>query len=241
MNKKIKLLLAVFYIAILVLFLYFIFSKLEINRLNDFIYYKELQKNIENFIFDKLFYNILLFSLFSIIWISLLGFGSPLLIVSGIFFGKWTGTLVSVVSIATGALILYSIASFFFKDLVHSILKRKFSKYINLFKKNEFYYFFIFRFVGGLGIPFGLQNILPVIFNMGKFNYFLSSVLGFIPSFFVWNTIGSGLNEYIEKSDSFSFVDLILSKEIFLPILLFIFLILSSLIIKKKIFDAQNN
>ena len=125
MNKKIKLLLAVFYIAILVLFLYFIFSKLEINRLNDFIYYKELQKNIENFIFDKLFYNILLFSLFSIIWISLLGFGSPLLIVSGIFFGKWTGTLVSVVSIATGALILYSIASFFFQRFSSFNIKKK--------------------------------------------------------------------------------------------------------------------
>ena len=203
MSKNFKLILAIFYIAILVFFLYVLFSNLEVNRLNDFVYYKELQRSIENFVFDNLFYNILLFSLFSIIWVSLLGFGSPLLIISGIFFGKWIGTIASVISIAVGALVLYSIASFFFNDLVNRIFKKRFSNYISLFKKNEFYYFFIFRFVGGLGIPFGLQNILPVIFDMKKLNYFLSSVLGFIPSFFVWNTIGSGLNEYIEKSDSF--------------------------------------
>ena len=238
MSKNFKLILAIFYIAILVFFLYVLFSNLEVNRLNDFVYYKELQRSIENFVFDNLFYNILLFSLFSIIWVSLLGFGSPLLIISGIFFGKWIGTIVSVISIAVGALVLYSIASFFFNDLVNRIFKKRFSNYISLFKKNEFYYFFIFRFVGGLGIPFGLQNILPVIFDMKKLNYFLSSVLGFIPSFFVWNTIGSGLNEYIEKSDSFSFIDLILSREIFLPIILFIFLIISSIIVKKKIFNA---
>mgnify|MGYP001272289791 CR=1 FL=1 len=238
MSKNFKLILAIFYIAILVFFLYVLFSNLEVNRLNDFVYYKELQRSIENFVFDNLLYNILLFSLFSIIWVSLLGFGSPLLIISGIFFGKWIGTIVSVISIAVGALVLYSIASFFFNDLVNRIFKKRFSNYISLFKKNEFYYFFIFRFVGGLGIPFGLQNILPVIFDMKKLNYFLSSVLGFIPSFFVWNTIGSGLNEYIEKSDNFSFIELILSREIFLPILLFILLIISSIIVKKKIFNA---
>ena len=40
----------------------------------------------------------------------------------------------------------------------------------------NFIIFFIYRFVGGLGVPFGLQNILPVIFNMKKFNYFFSSM-----------------------------------------------------------------
>ena len=56
------------------------------------------------------------------------------------------------------------IESYFFTDLVNQILKEKFSKYIELFKKNEIYYFFAFRFAGGLGIPFFLQNVLPVVF-----------------------------------------------------------------------------
>ena len=32
--------------------------------------------------------------------------------------------------------------------------------------------------------------------------YFFSSFFGFIPGFFVFNTIGAGLNNYIEKSEN---------------------------------------
>ena len=129
----------------------------------------------------------------------LLGFGSPILILSGILFGKWIGTVISVISISIGALALYSIANFFFRDIVKNILEQKFQKYIQLFQKNEFYYFFIYRFVGGLGVPFFLQNVFPVLFNMKKINYFFSSFFGFVPGFFIFNTIGAGLNTYIEK------------------------------------------
>jgi uncharacterized membrane protein YdjX (TVP38/TMEM64 family) len=238
MSKKLKVFLGICYLFILFIFLYFIFSKIEINRLRDFLYYKELQANLEIFIGNNLFINLFLFSIFAIIWVTLLGFGSPLLIISGILFGKWIGTLTSVISISFGALALYSLANFFFQDLIQKIFKSKFSKYINLFKKNEFYYYFIYRFVGGLGVPFFLQNTLPVIFNMKKLNYFLSSVLGFIPGFFVFNTIGAGLNQYVKNSESFNFIDLILNKDVYLPLLMFMCLIIVSLLIKKKVFDA---
>ena len=167
----------------------------------------------------------------------LLGFGSPLLIISGILFGQWIGTIVSVISISFGALILYSIGNFFFRDLVEKILKKKFDKYILLFKKNEFYYFFIYRFIGGLGVPFGLQNLIPILFGMKKINYFFSSFFGFIPGFFVFNTIGAGLNSYVKQSENFNMVDFILTPKIYSPILMFAFLMIISLIIKKKFFD----
>ena len=239
MNKKLKVFFGISYLFILLIFLYFIFSKFQINRINDFLYYKELQTNLEIYIGSNLYINLFLFSLFAIIWVMLLGFGSPLLIFSGILFGKWMGTLVSVISISLGALLLYSIANFFLEDFFKKIFKNKFSKYINLFKKNEFYYYFVFRFVGGLGVPFFLQNILPVIFNMKKLPYFFSSMLGFIPGFFVFNTIGAGLKKYIKESESFSFIDLILNKEIYFPLVLFVCLIFLSLFIKKKVFDAR--
>jgi uncharacterized membrane protein YdjX (TVP38/TMEM64 family) len=238
MSKKLKVFLGICYLFILFIFLYFIFSKIEISRLNDFLYYKELQANLEIFIGNNIYINLLLFSIFSIIWVMLLGFGSPLLIISGILFGKWIGTLISVISISFAALALYSLANFFFEDLIQKIFKSRFSKYINLFKKNEFYYYFIYRFVGGLGVPFFLQNTLPVIFNMKKLNYFLSSFLGFIPGFFVFNTIGAGLNQYVKNSESFNFIDLILNKDVYLPLTMFICLIVVSLLIKKKVFDA---
>jgi len=236
MSKKLKLFLGISYLLILFAFLYFIFFQTELSRLNDFSYYKEIQVNIDGLIGDKLYVNLLIFFVFSVVWVVLLGFGSPLLIISGIFFGKWIGTFVSVISFSFGSLILYTIANFFFKDLVYKLLEKKFSKYINLFQKNEFYYFLIFRLAGGLGLPFPLQNTLPVIFNIKKINYFFASLLGFIPGMFIWVAVGSGINKFIKESDSFSFINLIFNKEIYLPIIFFIIFILISLALKKKIF-----
>jgi uncharacterized membrane protein YdjX (TVP38/TMEM64 family) len=237
MNKNIKITLGSIYLIILITFLYFLLSKFETSRISDFSYYKEIQINLEEIIGKNLIVNLILFSAFSVIWVVLLGFGSPLLILSGILFGKWVGTTISTVSISVGALSLYIIASYFFKDLVNQILKDKFEKYIERFQKNEFYYFFAFRLAGGLGIPFFLQNVLPVIFKMKNYNYFFASFLGFVPSFFIWNTIGSGINEFIKTANEFNFINLILSREIYFPLIVFIILILGSLIIKKKFFN----
>ena len=240
MSKNFKLFLGFTYLLLLAVFLYFIFSNIQINRLNDFLYYKELQLGLENFISANFLINIIYFFIFAVAWVALLGFGSPILIFSGILFGKWIGTIISIISISIGALILYIIANFFFRDTVKKILEQKFKKYIQLFQKNEFYYFFLYRFIGGLGAPFFLQNILPVLFDMKKKNYFFSSLFGFVPSFFVFNTIGAGLNNYIEKSENFSFLKLVLLPEIYFPILMFIVLIIISLLIKKKFFTDVN-
>jgi len=240
MSKSLKLFLGISYIIILFFFLYLILSNVEVTRLDDFLYYKEIQMNLEKMIGGNLYLNLIIFFIFSLIWISLLGFGSPLLITSGVLFGKWIGTSISILSISIGALMLYSIANFFFKEIVSNLLEKKFSKYIHIFKKNEFYYFFLFRLAGGLSIPFGLQNILPVILNIKKSNYFFASFFGFIPIFFIWNTIGSGLNEYIKQADNFSLINLFLNKDIYLPIILFIIVMVVSTIIKKKLFDIKS-
>ena len=236
MNKNFKLFLGFTYLLLLSVFLYFIFSNIQINRLNDFSYYKELQFSLGSFLSNNLLVNTVYFFIFAITWVTLLGFGSPILIASGILFGKWIGTIISVLSISIGALALYSIANFFFKEIVKNILEQKFKKHIQLFQKNEFYYFFIYRFVGGLGVPFFLQNFFPVLFNMKKINYFFSSFFGFIPGFFIFNTIGAGLNTYIETTEEFSLIKMILTPEIYFPILMFIGLIVFSFIIKKKYF-----
>ncbi len=236
MSKNFKLFLGFTYLLLLTVFLYFIFTNIQINRLNDFSYYKELQSSLDSFVSGNLLINIIYFFIFVIIWVALLGFGSPILIISGVLFGKWFGTIISVLSISIGALALYSIANFFFKEIVKIFLERKFKKYIQLFQKNEFYYFFIYRFVGGLGVPFFLQNIFPILFNMKKINYFFSSFFGFIPGFFIFNTIGAGLNNYIETTEEFRFLILILTPEIYFPILMFIGLMIFSFFVKKKYF-----
>jgi|TARA_B110000914_G_C15454764_1_gene442780 uncharacterized membrane protein YdjX (TVP38/TMEM64 family) len=236
MSKNFKLFLGFTYLLILAVFLYFIFSNIQINRLNDFSYYKEIQFNLDSFKTTNFLINISYFFILSITWVVLLGFGSPILIISGILFGKWIGTIVSVISMSLGALLLYSIANFFFSDIIKKILEKKFQKYIYLFQKNEFYYFFIYRFIGGLGVPFFLQNVFPILFSMKKNTYFFSSFFGFIPGFFVFNTIGAGLNTYIERAENFNFLELISTPEIYFPILMFVILIMLSLVIKKRFF-----
>ena len=240
MSNKLKFFLGVSYLLILFAFLYLIFTNIQINRLGDFSYYKEIQSELVYFISKNIILNLIYFFIFTVIWVSLLGFGSPILIISGIFFGQWLGTIVSVLSMSLGSLILYSIGNFFFRDLVKEILEKKFENYIKLFQKNELYYFFIYRLIGGLGVPFGLQNLIPILFGMKKINYFLASFFGFIPGIFVFSTIGAGLNSYIDQAQTFSMIDLMLTKEIYLPILMFAGLMISSLIIKKFFFDDSN-
>ena len=87
MSKNLKIFLGVSYLLILFFFLYFIFTAIEINRLDDFAYYKEIQTNLETYISKNILINVIYFFIFAIIWVTLLGFGSPILIISGILFG----------------------------------------------------------------------------------------------------------------------------------------------------------
>ena len=115
MSKNLKIFLGISYLLILFVFLYFIFTGIQVNRLDDFSYYKELQADLNFYISTNILINVFYFFIFSIIWVALLGFGSPILIFSGIIFGQWVGTIISVVSISIGALFLYLIGSFFFQ------------------------------------------------------------------------------------------------------------------------------
>ena len=239
MSKSLKLFLGISYIVILFLFLYLIFSYVEVTRLDDFSYYKELQSNLEKTIGKNLYTNLFIFFFFCLIWVSLLGFGSPLLLISGILFGKWIGTFISVLSISIGALILYSITSFFFKDLVHQKLENKMVFLKELFKKNEFLYFLTYRFIGG--IPFFIANTIPAIFNVKLKNYFFGTFLGMMPQLFVIVSLGSGLEKIIDENSSPpSFLEMVLSKDIYIPLIAFIILIFISLILKKLFYGKKS-
>jgi len=190
----------------------------------------------ENLITQNFLINTIIFSMFTIVWVFLLGFGLPITLLAGILFGKWIGTTVVAISMSLGALALYVTANFFFNEFVKNLLWKKNIKYIELFQKNEFIYYFIYRLVGGLGLPFFLQNLLPVLFNMKKSNYFFSSILGLIPGVFILCSVGNGLNIFIQENEVFSFIELIVLPEIYYPILMFLGLLISSLLIKKKLF-----
>ena len=85
MSKGLKLFLGNIIYNNLIGFLYLIFKYIDLSKLNDFLYYKELQISFEKLLVNFFILNLAIFFIFCVIWVALLGFGSPLLIISGIF------------------------------------------------------------------------------------------------------------------------------------------------------------
>ena len=171
-------------------------------------------------------------------WILLLGFGTPLALFAGFVFGKWVGTLISVLSLSIGATLLYCLANFLFKDFIKKKFSIKIKKFINLFNKNDFLYYMLFRFTGG-GVPFAIQNILPIIFNMKIKKYFLATLIGIVPGIFIINSIGAGIGSFINQNDSIIWTELIKDPKIYFPILVFIILIILAATINKFLFNNK--
>jgi len=230
--KKIKLLLGLFYAIFVGIFLYLIFSKFTIQEITSYEFIKNNRDYFYELRTSNLFILALLFIFFTIIWTLAAGFGTPVALFAGFIFGKWIGVLCVVIGLSVGATCLYIFANYFLKDLI----KEKFlSKFINLeekFKKSEFIYLLIYRFIGG--IPFALSNVLPCIFNVKIFNFFCATLLGIIPSLFLICSIGSGLEKIIDQNlDPPSFKDLITSTDIYVPLIIFGILVLCTISLRK--------
>ncbi|SVE32555.1 uncharacterized protein METZ01_LOCUS485409, partial [marine metagenome] len=131
-----------------------------------------------------------------------------------------------------GATLLYMFANYFLKDIVEKKFSKKFSSLNEKFKKNEFFFILIYRFIGG--IPFFISNILPTLFNVKVKNFFFGSLIGMTPQLFIGVVLGSGIEKIInENKESPSFYELITSSEIYIPIFGFIFLLILGIIFKK--------
>ena len=231
-TKNIKIFIGTFYLILLFIFLYLFFSKFTFEEITT---YKFIQSNTEYLTNIKETNTILLsfgFMIFTILWVFLLGFGSPILLISGFIFGKWLGLLLAVGSLSIGATFLYIFGNYFFKDLIKEKFLSKFKNLESKFRANEFTFFIIYRFIGG--IPFQIQNLLPILFNIKIKNYFFGSFLGIVPQAFIFASLGSGISKIIKNNDSMPTIkELLLSSEIYLPIIGFVFLIFLTIMLKK--------
>ena len=89
----------------------------------------------------------------------------------------------------------------------------------------------IFRLAGV--VPFPVANLLPLLFDVKLKNYFIGTFIGLIPSLFVLVSLGSGLEKIISNNEKVpSFVDLLLSPEIYIPLIGFFALLILSIVIK---------
>ena len=177
-----------------------------------------------------------LFFIFSFIWVLLLGFAMPLLIFSGFVFGKWWGILIVLTSTTIGATMLYFLIGLFFRDIIQEKLAPKFIKLKKFFNKNEVVYFMFYRFIGGGGTPYAIQNILPILFNMSMKNYIIATFIGSMPSMFVTVAIGSGIETIIDQNEKLSAVNVLFSPDIYIPIVCFFILLIIGFVFKKLYF-----
>ena len=230
-EKKLKFFLGSTYVLIILSFLWVFFDNFSLSEISSYEFIKN-NNDYFNQLKNKNFFLIsLVFFIFTIIWVFFIGFGSPILLLSGFIFGKWMGTTYAVLSLSIGATLLYIFANYFLKDLVEEKFSKRFSNLNEKFKKNEFMFFLIYRFVGG--IPFFISNILPTIFNVKLKNFFFGSIIGLSPQIFVGVSLGAGLNEIIQKNiEAPSLIEILLSPEIYIPIIAFIILLIAGIFIK---------
>jgi uncharacterized membrane protein YdjX (TVP38/TMEM64 family) len=190
-----------------------------------------LEYKNENFLFLAI-----IFFIFCIFWVLLLGFAMPLLVFSGFVFGKWWGILIILISTTIGATLLYILVGVLFRDAIKEKLAPKFSKLKDFFNKNDFIYFTIFRFIGGGGAPYAVQNVLPILFDMSIKKYFFATFIGSAPSMFVTIALGSGIERVIDKNVQLSISTVLFSPEIYIPIIAFFMILIIAFFIKRIYF-----
>ena len=150
-------------------------------------------------------------------------------------FGKVIGTLVVVLGLSIGATFLYLFGNYFLKEFIKEKFLNRFSNLEIKFKKSEFIYLLIYRFVGG--IPWQLSCLLPTIFNVKVINFFFATLIGIIPQIFLAVSIGSGLEKIIDQNlKAPSMIDLITTPNIYIPLIAFAVLLIITIITRKLFF-----
>ena len=231
--KKIKIFIGLFYLVAICLFLYFFFSKFSLQDLTSYDFIKENRSYFFELKNSNLFLTSIIFLLLTILWVfPFLGFGSPVALIGGFIFGKWIGTLIVILGLSIGATFLYVFGNYFLKDLIREKFLNRFKSLETKFKKSEFTFLLIYRFIGG--IPWQLSCLIPTLFNVKIKNFFFATLIGIIPQIFLAVSIGSGLEKIIDQNSEIpSITDIIFSADIYVPILAFFGLILITIILRK--------
>ena len=237
-SSNFKIYLGAVYLIVLFTAIYFFWSTFDLKDLTSYNLIKENREVILTYKDNNIFFLTIIFFIITIFLNLLL---TPMLLptlIIGFIFGKWLGTLILIFGNTIGGFLLYRLAKTFFSDLIEAKFKTRFSKFIDFFNKNDLIYFMCFRFIGGGGTPFPLQNILPVLFNMSSKNYIIATLIGILPTTFVTVALGSGIEKIIDQNAELSFLPVIQSPEIYLPIIGFFILLLSTFFIKKVFFKT---
>ena len=237
-TKKIKIFIGLSYLILISIFLFLFFSKFSLQEITSYNFIKENRSYFLELKNSNLFFISTIFLIFTILWVfPFLGFGSPIALIGGFIFGKWLGTILVVLGLSIGATFLYLFGNFFLKDLIREKFLRRYQSLEIKFKKSEFFYLLIYRFIGG--IPWQLSCLLPTIFNVKAINFFFATLIGIIPQIFIAVSIGSGLEKVIDKNSEVpGLSEIIFSPEVYVPIVAFFILVLLTILLRKLFYKS---
>ena len=237
-TKKIKIFIGLSYLILISLFLFLFFSKFSLQEITSYNFIKENRSYFLELKNSNLFFISTIFLIFTILWVfPFLGFGSPIALIGGFIFGKWLGTILVVLGLSIGATFLYLFGNFFLKDLIREKFLKRYQSLEIKFKKSEFFYLLIYRFIGG--IPWQLSCLLPTIFNVKAINFFFATLIGIIPQIFIAVSIGSGLEKVIDQNSEVpGLSEIIFSPEVYVPIVAFFILVLLTILLRKLFYKS---
>ena len=237
-TKKIKIFIGLSYLILISIFLFLFFSKFSLQEITSYNFIKENRSYFLELKNSNLFFISTIFLIFTILWVfPFLGFGSPIALIGGFIFGKWLGTILVVLGLSIGATFLYLFGNFFFKDLIREKFLKRYQSLEIKFKKSEFFYLLIYRFIGG--IPWQLSCLLPTIFNVKAINFFFATLIGIIPQIFIAVSIGSGLEKVIDQNSEVpGLSEIIFSPEVYVPIVAFFILVLLTILLRKLFYKS---
>ena len=237
-TKKIKIFIGLSYLILISIFLFLFFSKFSLQEITSYNFIKENRSYFLELKNSNLFFISTIFLIFIILWVfPFLGFGSPIALIGGFIFGKWLGTILVVLGLSIGATFLYLFGNFFLKDLIREKFLKRYQSLEIKFKKSEFFYLLIYRFIGG--IPWQLSCLLPTIFNVKAINFFFATLIGIIPQIFIAVSIGSGLEKVIDQNSEVpGLSEIIFSSEVYVPILAFFILVLLTILLRKLFYKS---
>jgi len=232
-SNKFKLFIGLIYLILISSFVYFFFSKFTIQELTSYDFLRENRLYFAELKNSNLLFISIIFLVLTIVWcFPLLGFGSPIALIGGFIFGKWIGTLIVVIGLSIGATFLYMFGNYFLKEFIKEKLLNKYHKLETKFKKSEFIYLLIYRFIGG--IPWQISCLLPTLFNVQVRNFFFATLIGIIPQIFLAVSIGSGFEKIIDQNSEVpGITEIIFSPDIYIPLIAFFSLILVTIFLRK--------
>ena len=105
-SRNLKLVIGATYLIALFAVLYFVFSFIDVKDLTNYEFIRAYKESIFQYKNNNLFLLSIVFFIFTIVWILLLGFAGPILLFAGFVYGKWFGILIVLSATTIGATLL---------------------------------------------------------------------------------------------------------------------------------------